>query len=113
MNPILILLLITVSCVFIIDLTDFVDSVKIGIWKWVWKDKREYRDFRIKPFDCSLCMSFWCGLIYLIASGDITLPLIVLQLFFSYMTPIIKDCLQMVKDICIRILDMLYTYLEL
>ena len=113
MNNFIILLLITIATVIVIDLTDFVDSVKHGIWKWVWKEKREYRDFSLKPFDCSLCASWWIGLLYLIISGTITLPLVVYQLFLSYLTPIIKDIIQMIKDMCVRILDMIYTYLSL
>lgn len=113
MNNFIILLLITIATVIVIDLTDFVDSVKRGIWKWVWKEKREYRDFSLKPFDCSLCASWWIGLLYLIISGTLTLPLVVYQLFLSYLTPIIKDVIQMIKDMCVRILDMIYTYLSL
>lgn len=113
MNSYIILLLLTIATVIVVDLTDFVDSVKKAIWKWVWKEQREYKDFPFKPFDCSLCSSWWIGLIFLIFSGTITLPLVVYQLFLSYMTPILKDFIQMVKDIAIRVLDMLYTYLDL
>lgn len=113
METYLVLLLLTIASVIVIDLTDFIDTVKRVIWKWTWKDKREYRDFSLKPFDCSLCASWWIGLGYLIIFNKITLPLVVLQLFYSYMTPIIKDVIQMVKDIAIRILDMLYAYLNL
>lgn len=109
----MILFMLTVITVIVVDLTDFVYSVKKAIWKWVWKEQRDFKDFGMRPFDCSLCLSWWVGLIYLLISGTITLPLVLFQLFISYMTPIIKDLVQMIKDMAVRILDMLYTYLSL
>ena len=109
----MILLLFTVACVIVIDLTDFIDSIKRGIWKWVWKEKREFRDFNFKPFQCSLCSSFWVGLFYLIFSGEISLLLVVYQLSLSYLTPIIKDAIQFVRDFLSKIIDVLYSYLNL
>lgn len=113
MNVYIDLLLLAIIVVSITDLSGFIDTLKHWIWKWVWRDKREYRDFSIKPIGCSYCSLHWTGLIYLIITNQFTLLFYAYLLFLCYMTPIIKDCLQMVKDICIRILDMLYTYLEL
>ena len=38
-----------------------IDEIKILIWKWLRKEP--YKEYRLKPLDCSLCMSFWIGLI--------------------------------------------------
>lgn len=113
MNPYLVLLLTTLIVVNIVDISGFIDTLKQWIWKWAWRGKREFKDFDFRPFSCTYCMSWWVGLIYLICSGTITLPLVVYQLFLSYLTPIIKDIIQMIKDMCVRILDMIYTYLSL
>lgn len=113
MEPSLVLLLITIAMTIVIDLTDFVPSVKRGIWRWVFKDRRAYQDFPFKPFECSLCMSFWLGLGYLIIWGQWTLPLMVLQLWLSIMTPQIKDILMLVKDFINKIIDTLYGWYNL
>lgn len=113
MEPTLVLFLLTVMMVIVIDLTDFIDSVKQGVWKWVFKDKRPYKEFRMKPFDCSLCMSFWVGLLYLIIWGQWSLPLMVFQLFLSYLTPIFKDALLLVQTLLQRMIDAVYDYFHL
>ena len=98
----------------VIDLTDFVESVKRGIWKWVFgKDGRSYQDFPFKPFECSLCMSFWLGLLYLIIWGEWTLPLMVYQLWLSIMTPVIKDILILVRAFLQKIIDTIYEWYDL
>lgn len=112
-NVYLNLFLICLVVVNIVDLSGFIDTLKHWIWKWVWKGKREFRDFDFRPLSCSYCMLHHLGLLYLLIAGKWTLPAYVFLLFLSYLTPIIKDLIQMVKDICIRILDMIYTYLNL
>lgn len=113
MEPALVLLLTTVATVLVLDLTDFMDSIKHFIWRWVWKNKREYQEFRLKPFDCSLCLSWWIGLGYLIISGTITLPLVVLQLAMSVMTPVIKDIILTIREFVQKIIDTINWYLGL
>lgn len=56
--------LITVSVVFIIDYSGVVNELKQYVFKYYFP-KCEFRDFRIKPLDCSLCMTFWCNVIIL------------------------------------------------
>ena len=114
MEPALVLLLITIGVTIVIDMTDFVTSVKMAIWRWVFKaNPREYRDFRMKPFDCSLCSSFWLGLLYLIIWGKWTLGLMVFQLFLSIMTPHIKDILILIKDFVNKIIETIYMWYQL
>ena len=60
------LLCIQLICVLIIDISGFIDSVKWGVSKWLTKGKIQTTDYRIKPFDCSLCMTWWSCLIYMI-----------------------------------------------
>ena len=113
MNSYIILLLIAITVVNIVDLSGFIDTVKHWIWRWVWKGKREYKDFDFRPFECSYCMTHHIGLLYLIIAGKWTLLAYAVLLLLCYLTPIIKDIIQLVKDICVRILDMIYSYLSL
>lgn len=114
MEPAVVLLLLTVMMVIVIDLTDFIDSLKQAIWKWVFKgNPREYRDFRLKPIDCALCSSFWLGMLYLVIWGKWTIGLMVFQLFLSYITPVIKDALLLIKAILQRMVDAVWDYFQL
>ena len=65
------LLLISALVIYIVDLSGFTNS-----WKgWLWKHFKTNTK-SMKPFDCSQCMTWWSGLIYLALSGQFTLPMI-------------------------------------
>ena len=93
------MLLITIIVVVVIDLTDFIDSLKSGL-KWIiTKGKMSSSDYRIKPIDCSLCMTFWCNIIFLLVTSNFSLPFICIALLMSFFTGVIKDSLLLVKDL--------------
>lgn len=105
--------LIVLVCivVFIIDISGIVDTIKHGIWKWLIKDK-EYREFRLKPFDCSLCMSFWMGLIYLICVGQFNIPMVGFVCLLSAFSGIIGNCVKVVTILLGTAIDKLLTLIE-
>lgn len=52
-----------------------------------YKPKLKWVD-NIKPFTCSLCMSFWCGIIYLLCTGNFTIPYLAITLGIAISTRI-------------------------
>lgn len=106
------LLIITCLIVWIIDLTDIVTYLKKLIWKWVWNSK-PYKEFTIKPLDCSLCMTWWIGLIYILVMGQFNILMIGLVGLFSFLTPVIRDGLNLIKDIFVKLINWLYKILGL
>lgn len=55
--------------VFIVDLSGFTDS-----WRDALARALRIRNLRpLKPFDCSLCMTWWTCLLYPICTGDFSL----------------------------------------
>lgn len=55
--------------VFIVDLSGFTDS-----WRDALARALHIRNLRpLKPFDCSLCMTWWTCLIYPLCTGDFSL----------------------------------------
>lgn len=55
--------------VFIVDLSGFTES-----WRDALARALKVRNLRpLKPFDCSLCMTWWTCLIYPICTGDFSL----------------------------------------
>lgn len=113
MTPIFNILLISVICVIIIDCTDIIDSIKHCIWKFAFKNTKPYKDFQFKPFSCSLCMTWWLSLIYLIISHHITLYYIAFALFAAYMTPVINTSLIFVKELFATIFNILFKWLNI
>lgn len=99
------LLLIQLIIVFIIDLSGVMNSVKLTLSKWLTKGKVASTDYRIKPFDCSLCMTWWVGLIYLFLAHSFTLPYVAIVAGFAFLTSTSKDTLLTIKDILTWILN--------
>lgn len=52
------------TIVFIVDYSGVVLYIKKLIWRFLNGNKLPFQYYQIKPFDCSLCMSFWVLLIY-------------------------------------------------
>lgn len=106
------LLMISLVLVFIIDISGVVDHIKRLVWRWVYKGKHEYRDFEAKPFDCSLCATWWCGLIYLCFT-HLSFVNVAYVALLAYATPIFKDLLTLVKDFAIKLIDTIYMWYDL
>lgn len=95
------LILISIICVIIIDISGFPDEIQRLIWKWVWKNeqvKPEYKPFIIKPIFCSLCMSWWSGFIYLLVTSQLSIYSTALTLVIASFTPQIADFIRLVQD---------------
>lgn len=62
-------LILAAVVVFIVDLSGFTDS-----WRNALARALHIRNLRpLKPFDCSLCMTWWTCLIYPLCTGDFSL----------------------------------------
>ena len=105
------LVCIAVITVFVLDLSGFVDVIKQRYWKWLFNDK-PYREFSVKPFDCSLCMTHHICVIYALCTGIFSLPIWVFICGLSFFTPQIKGVLMVVKNILIKAENAVYNILE-
>lgn len=99
------LFMIAIIVCFIVDISGIIDSVKRMIWKWIFNDKIVYSDFRLKPFDCSLCLTFWVGLIWLIVQGEVTLFNIMAVCLLSALTEQITNTITLFKQLIARLQD--------
>lgn len=84
--------MITFICVYIIDLSGIIDELEDMIGKWL-KCKIKIP----KPFSCSLCSSWWLGLLYIIIMGKFTILNIAFVAFLSFLTPNIYNVLIALK----------------
>ena len=102
------LLYITIIVVCIIDISGFLDTIKIWLSKILTHGKIAKSDYRIKPFDCSFCMNWWIGLLYIIVTGHFSLLLIAYILLLSTMTPVIQQFIILIKDLLIKLTNVIY-----
>ena len=86
---------ILIISVLVIDISGFVHSIKVAIGKYL---KISPNSFRIKPFDCSFCMTFWVSMIYLLAVGRFSLVNIAIVLLMCCLTTPLKNLVMSVRD---------------
>ena len=102
------LICIQLLVVFIVDISGAIDSLKSGL-KWILtKGKMSSSDYRLKPIDCSLCMTFWSGLIYLWCVGSFTLPWICIVGLLAAFSGLAKSTILLFEDIVVRIINYIY-----
>lgn len=105
------LLLIAVIVVFILDLSGFVEQIKRKAFKVLFP-KKQYTGFSLKPFDCSLCTTWWIGLIWIHFNGGLNLSNIALLALICFFTETINDLLIFGKDAIGMALNKLYKILK-
>lgn len=86
---------ILIISVIVIDISGFVHSIKAAIGKFLGISPNS---FRMKPFDCSFCMTFWVSLIYLLVVGRFTLVNIAIVLLLCCLTTPLKNLVMSVRD---------------
>lgn len=86
---------ILIISVLVIDISGFVHSIKAAIGKYLGISPNS---FRIKPFDCSFCMTFWVSMIYLLVVGRFTLVNIAVVLLLCCLTTPLKNLVMSVRD---------------
>ena len=101
------LILIQLIIVFIIDLSGAVESFKLFISKILTKGRIQTTNFDLKPFTCSLCSTWWIGLIYLLICHSFTIPYIALVALLSFLTPLSSSILLLIKDLAIFLVNKL------
>jgi hypothetical protein len=71
MNPWTDLLLLTAIVVWSVDLSGWTDTSLGWLSRWLGRTVRSF-----KPFSCSLCMTWWTGIVYLVVTGRFCIPLV-------------------------------------
>lgn len=101
------LFLITVITVIVIDISGVVDSIKSGLKSWLTNGRMKDPNYSLKPIDCSFCINFWSGLVYLLVTGTFSLWLVTWVLLLSVLTPVIKDTIILVRETFLKIISKL------
>lgn len=102
MSTIINLLLIQFIIVNIIDVSGFIQEMEGILSKWL-----HIKAHIPKPFSCSLCLTFWTGLVYLIASGEISLLYLAVLLLIASLTPVTLEAVYLIRDILLKALKII------
>lgn len=85
---------LTIIVVIVVDISGFVESIKAFVGKVLG-----INNVKLKPFECSLCMTFWVSLGYLLITNQLSITAIMVALLISVMTPVIQDLIYLIRDI--------------
>lgn len=101
------LLVICTIVVCIVDVSGFVFEIKERIRKWLGIRS----EISIKPFDCSMCMTFWSGLVYLVVCSEINLYNLCLLLLIAVNSEAVHQTVRLGQSLLLKIINMLDTLL--
>lgn len=88
------LVLIAVVVVYIVDISGVMDSLKYGLSKWLNATVK-----RLRPFDCSLCMVWWAGVIYILTVDQFSLSALCWVAILSMLSVQIGNTLHLLRDV--------------
>lgn len=103
------LLILAFAVVYAIDVSGFVPEIITRFFRWLKKPRPTQT---VKPWECSLCMTFWTGVVYLLITG-FTLPAFLYVIALSAFSTTIKDIFILTRDILTKIIDTIYYWLSL
>lgn len=93
------LLIITAIICFILDVSGFMQSIKRLYLKKVFKlSNPDPTTLNWKPFDCSLCSTWWIGIIYLLLYKELTIINLGYVAMLALLASNISEFEQLVKD---------------
>lgn len=95
---------IAIIWVIILDISGFMDHLKSGLKRLLTRGRMSDPNYSLKPFDCSFCMTFWTGLVYLWITHQFSLWMVCYLLLICVMTPVVSLVLVSVRDLFIKII---------
>ena len=81
MKPYTDILLLSLVVIWIVDVSGFTDSWMDALSRWL---NRQIKP--VKPFACSLCMTWWTGLAYALITGNLTITIIAYIALLAYLS---------------------------
>ena len=97
-------LFITIIWVVVLDQLHFWDDITSVISGWLTNGKIK-KPIQLKPFNCSVCMSFWTNLAYIIVTNQFSILMVLYILTLSWGTPIISSILTLVKNLFLKFIN--------
>lgn len=107
------LFILTCIIVFVVDLSGFVDEmVKRLYYKYIKVGDYHTLIPKLKPLTCSLCLTFWAGIIYLLITSQFSILMLGYVCLLAFLSPIIGDILVLLKDVINKIINLIYKLID-
>ena len=91
------ILILSVVVDWIVDVSGFTQSWMGALERWIGRPIKP-----VKPFACSLCMSWWTGIVYAIVTNNITIPVIGYCALLSYLSFPISQLLIFIHETLLK-----------
>ena len=102
------ILYITILVVFLVEFSGIIDTLKGALGKWL-----KCRVERLRPLDCSLCMVWWCNLLYIAIVGQFSLGNILLCAISALFADKVAELLSLIRDLISKAINQIYKHLGL
>lgn len=87
------LIALSMVVAYITEVSGIIDNLKYALGRWLGVTVS-----RLKPLDCSLCMTWWCGLIYIICIGECSVINIAVVALLSALAHNIAEGIMLISD---------------
>ena len=91
--------------VYVVDCSGFIESLKLFVSNYLTKGKIRTTKFSLKPLTCSLCLTLWFGLGYLLITDHFESYNLLLVCVLSFLTPATKDLLFICREQIIKLIN--------
>ena len=102
MKIIIDLILVAMVTIYIVDLSGFTDT-----WLKVLSHYKGRKIQELKPFSCSLCMVWWVCLIFLLVTGNLTLPMVAFTALLSFLSVPCGQLLILIREAFLKVITKL------
>lgn len=99
------ILLLTLTVVYIVDVSGFTQSWRSALARWLGTTGSALRP--LPPFDCGKCMTFWAGIVLALSEGRLTLPVLAYVCLLSSLSVTIGQFFIFIRESLSRLLDMM------
>ena len=101
MNTLLNLFFITLIVCFIVDCSGIMTDIRKLVAKTIYKKtkiKVDPNELKLKPIGCSLCMTWWVGIIYLLCISEFTIFNLTIVALLALLSSNISGLMFTMKD---------------
>lgn len=91
---------LTLVVVFVVDISGVTDVLLRMVSAWTGR-----RFVSLRPFTCSLCMTWWCGLAACMVWRTCDLAHVAFVAGLAFLASVIADAMRLVKDSIVKIIN--------
>lgn len=106
-TDILNILMLAAVTVFVVDLSGFTATWKGWLGKWLGVEIGP-----VPPFDCSLCMTFWVGVGYMLFAHCFSIPMLCFVTLLSFCSSLMGEMLTAIRELFKALVRLLWKIID-